>query len=257
MPTRNLRLTIAYDGTDFVGWQVQRTGRTVQGSIQDALERMHGAAVTIYAAGRTDSGVHADGQVITFRTDIDSIAADSFHIALNSYLPKDIRALDSAEVPDSFHARYSATRRTYRYYYATSEVLHPRGRSYAVRLRHRPDVRRLNALCVPLIGTHDFTTFTLPRETGRTKVRTVFSASFFPLDGQLVFHISANGFLWRMVRSIVGTIVELGRHGAGPEEMVRRLAARDRREAGPSAPSAGLVLHCVEYANGQTHERHP
>ena len=255
MPSRNLKLTIAYDGTEFVGWQVQRTGRTVQGVIQDALKSMHRAPVTVYAAGRTDSGVHADGQVINFRTTIDSIPSTEYHIALNSFLPRDVRAVMSAEVPDSFHARYSATRRVYRYYYALGDVLHPRRRAFAVRLRHRPCLQRLNRLSAPLIGSHDFTTFTLPRETSRSRVREVYSAGFFPLHGQLIFEISGSGFLWRMVRSVVGTLLELDKRQAEPNEMVRRLAACNRAEAGACAPSAGLVLHYVEYPDEQLHEQ--
>jgi tRNA pseudouridine38-40 synthase len=255
MPSRNLKLTIAYDGTDFYGWQVQRTGRTVQGVIQDALLRMHGVPVTIYAAGRTDSGVHADGQVINFRTTIDSIPDDEYHVALNANLPRDVRAISSMEVPESFHARYSATRRVYRYFSTFSNVIHPRDRTFAVRLRHHPNVQRLNRLAAPLVGTHDFTTFTLPRDTSRSKVREIFNAGFYPTGGQLVFEISATGFLWRMVRSIVGTLLELDRKGVDPSEMVRRLAARNRTEVGPCAPSQGLVLHYVEYPDEQLHER--
>lgn len=255
MPSRNLKLIIAYDGTDFYGWQVQRTRRTVQGVIQDALSRMHGAPVTVYAAGRTDSGVHADGQVINFRTTIDSIPAGEYHIALNANLPRDVRAVSSMEVPESFHARYSATCRVYRYFHALGDVLHPHQRSFAVRLRRYPSVQRLNRLCAPLVGSHDFTTFTLPRDTSRSKVREVFSAAFYPHGGQLVFEIAANGFLWRMVRSIVGTLLELDRKEAEPSEMVRRLAACNQAEAGPCAPSEGLVLHCVHYPDEQLHER--
>jgi tRNA pseudouridine38-40 synthase len=255
MPKRNLKLTVAYDGTNFVGWQVQPEGRTVQGAIQDALERMHGMAVTVYAAGRTDSGVHADGQVINFRTTIDSIASDSFHIALNSYLPRDVQAVDSREVPEAFHARYSAVRRVYRYYYSYADVMHPRGRSYATKLRYRPSVQRLNRLCAPLVGSHDFTTFTLPRETSKSRVRRVHSAAFRPANGQLVFEISANGFLWRMVRSIVGTLMDLERQDGTAADVVAALAACDHKAAGPSAPSAGLVLHCVEYPDDHLNEQ--
>ena len=255
MPRRNLKLTVAYDGTDFVGWQVQRTGRTVQGVVQDALCLMHKEPVTVFAAGRTDSGVHADGQVINFRTTIDSIPSHDFHLALNSYLPRDVQAVDSAEVPDSFHARYSAIRRVYRYFYTYSNTLHPRARSFAVRLRRRPSVQRLNRLCAPVIGSHDFTTFTIPREASKSRIRQICGAAFFPLDGHLVFEVSANGFLWRMVRSLVGTLMDLERQGAEPAEMERRLAACDRKGAGPSAPSAGLVLHYVEYPDEHLHEQ--
>lgn len=248
MPRRNLKLTVAYDGTDFVGWQVQAQGRTVQGVIEAALERMHKEPVRVAAAGRTDSGVHADGQVISFRTSLDSIPAETFHIALNSFLPGDVQALHGEEVDDSFHARFSATARSYRYYYSLSDVQNPRGRSFAVRLRYVPSVARLNRLVSPLIGSHDFTTFTLPRDSSSTKIRNVMSVSFYPSCGQLVFAIRANAYLWRMVRSIVGTAVDLEKKGARPDEMARRLELCDREAAGPTAPSAGLVLHCVEYS---------
>jgi tRNA pseudouridine38-40 synthase len=250
MPRRNLRLTIAYDGTDFVGWQVQSAGRTVQGVVEAALGRMHGEPVRVNAAGRTDSGVHADGQVINFQTTLDSIPTSRYHIALNSWLPADVQAVNCRQVPDDFHARYSARARTYRYYYTAADVMHPRGRWFAVRLRRVPSIQVLNTLCGPLLGSHDFSTFTLPRETGKSRVRQVYSASFFPINGQIVFQITANGFLWRMVRSIVGTLVDLERDGAGPEELRRRLEARDRAAAGPTAPSEGLVLHYVEYPDG-------
>lgn len=249
MPKRNLRLTIAYDGTDFHGWQIQAAGRTVQGVMESALERMHKEPVRVAAAGRTDSGVHADGQVVTFQTGLDSIPSDRFHIALNSWLPHDVQALDSCEVGDRFHARFSAASRTYRYYYSLSEVAHPRGRAFAVRLRHRPSIATLNRMCAPLIGSHDFTTFTLPREPSESKVRNVLSAAFFPLHGQLVFEIRANAFLWRMVRSIVGTIIELEKNGGDPARIEAALEARSRASAGPTAPSSGLVLHYVEYSD--------
>ena len=243
------KVTLAYDGTRFYGWQIQKSGRTVQGEVLSALARMHKHTVSIHAAGRTDSGVHAYGQVIDFESDIESIDPHRFPVALNSYLPKDIRARSARHVDDRFHSRYSALLRTYRYYWKTGEIVRPEDQRYCGLLTHAPSVARLNRLCRPVIGTHDFSTFTLPTEPSDNRVRTVTAASFFPENGRIVFQITANAFLWRMVRSIAGTIVELDKIGAEPVEVEQRLAARDHAAAGPSAPSCGLFLHHVAYAD--------
>ncbi|MFW5688085.1 MAG: tRNA pseudouridine(38-40) synthase TruA [Spirochaetota bacterium] len=245
--TRNIRVTLAYDGTDFSGWQIQAEGRTVQGEVMKALERMHRHQVKLYAAGRTDSGVHAEGQVANFFTDIDSIPADEFFIALNSYLPRDIQAVASREVDAGFHARYSARRRVYRYSWTHSRSVRPSLRRRVTRLKHRPCIARLNELARPLLGSHDFSTFTLPTEPSENRVRTVESAAFFPAGELVVFEISANAFLWRMVRSIAGTLIELDKLAAEPVEVEARLAAKDHAAAGPSAPAHGLVLYRVDY----------
>lgn len=247
MSARNIKLTISYDGTDFYGWQIQPEGRTVQGEILSSLRQMHKHDVRLYAAGRTDSGVHAEGQVANFLTDIDSIDSNRFHIAMNSFLPPDVRVLDSAAVPDDFHSRYSAKVRVYRYYFTVDEIVHPRVARYCARLTHHPSIGRLNELCHPLIGSHDFSTFTVPREQSESKVRHVHNAAFFPLGRLLVFEISANAFLWRMVRSVVGTLTELDKQGRSPVEVERRLLARDHKAAGPTAAASGLFLHRVEY----------
>ncbi len=244
---RNIRATVAYDGTDFYGWQVQAEGRTVQGVVMDALERMHRREVKVTAAGRTDSGVHADGQIINFRTDIDSIPAHDFFVALNSYLPRDVQALDSREVDDEFHARYSAQRRVYRYAWTCARAVRPALRHRVTRLKHRPSIARLNELARPLLGAHDFSTFTLPTEPSENRTRRVDSISFVPRGELVVMEIAANAFLWRMVRSIAGTLIELDKIGAEPVEVESRLAACDHSAAGPSAPAGGLVLHRVDY----------
>lgn len=244
---RNVRLTIAYDGTDFLGWQVQARGRTVQGEVMRALERMHRREVKVSAAGRTDAGVHADGQVINFRTDIDSLPAARYHVALNSYLPSDVQALSGCEVDDRFHARYSATRRVYRYYWTASLAVPPAIRHRVTRLKYRPSIARLNQLARPLLGPHDFSTFTPPSEPSENRVRDVHQIVFYPSGRFMVMQIAANAFLWRMVRSIAGTLIELDKLAAEPVEVEERLAACDHAAAGPSAPAAGLVLHRVDY----------
>ncbi len=244
---RNIRLTLAYDGTEFLGWQVQARGRTVQGEVMRALERMHRREVKVTAAGRTDTGVHADGQVISFRTDIDSIPAENYHVALNSYLPRDVQALCSSEADDRFHARFSAVRRVYRYLWTSSPAIHPSIRHRVTRLKYQPSIARLNRLARPLLGTHDFSTFTPSAEPSEHRIRTVEHVAFYPLGHLVVMQIAANAFLWRMVRSIAGTLIELDKLAAEPVEVEGRLAARDHAAAGPSAPAGGLVLHRVDY----------
>ncbi len=244
---RNIRMTVAYDGSDFLGWQVQAAGRTVQGEMMEALRRMHGRDVKVYAAGRTDTGVHADGQVVNFRTDIDSIATPDYYVALSSYLPRDVQALCSSEVDDAFHARFTAVRRVYRYFWTYAKSVHPFIRRRVTRLKHRPDVARLNELARPLVGEHDFSTFTPATEPSASRVRFVDQISFYPAGELVVMQISANAFLWRMVRSIAGTLIELDKLACKPVEVEERLNARDHAAAGPSAPAAGLVLHRVDY----------
>lgn len=257
MPTRNIKATVAYDGTDFVGWQVQAEGRTVQGVVLAALERMHGHPVRVVAAGRTDTGVHAAGQVISFLTDIDSLPSARFFIALNSYLPRDVKVVATQEMPPAFHARYWARERVYRYFLDTTEIDHPFHSRYSVRLRHRPNVDRLNRMAQHLLGTHDFTTFTLPRGDRENRVRTVHTAVFRPQGRFLVFQIAANAFLWRMVRSVVGTLVDLDKKGVDPVDVKQRLEACDHAAAGPSAQARGLTLHHVAYydADPRTHNQ--
>ena len=245
--TRNIRMTLSYDGSDFCGWQIQSNGRTVQGVLEAALERMHKHRVPVLAAGRTDSGVHANGQVINFFTDIDSINAGAFYTALNSYLPPDVKALSSCMVCDDFHARYDARIRVYRYQLYPSQVMPPVFRKYSWRIRRTPDVPRLNRLASVLVGTHDFSTFVVPRDQSPSRVKDIYSASFFPDSPFIVFKIAGRSFLWRMVRSLVGTLVELESQGADADDLERILESRDRTRAGATAPACGLFLHKVIY----------
>lgn len=244
---RNIRLTLAYDGTEFCGWQVQNNARTVQGEIEQALQRMHQHPVRIQGAGRTDSGVHACGQVGNFHSDLDSIPAERWHIALNSYLPPDVRALDSLEVDSAFNAKSSARQRVYRYYLYTGEVGPPHFRLYCWKLRRRPDLRQLNALASVFVGEHDFTTFAASGDASRSKVRRVDTAVFFPEGPFLCFKVAASSFVWKMVRSLLGTVLEYEYNSMSAEQLAEALAAKDRSRAGMSAPARGLFLERVVY----------
>ena len=244
---RNIRVTLAYDGSEFSGWQVQKNTRTVQGEIEEALRRMHDHPVRIQGAGRTDSGVHASGQVGNFFSDLDSIDPPRWHIALNSYLPPDVRALASREAAEEFNAKNSARKRVYRYFLYTASVGLPHLRLYCWKIRWRPDLRLLNALASVFLGEHDFTTFAAAGDASRSKVRRVDTACFFPEGPFICFKVAASSFVWKMVRSMLGTILEYGQKALPPAALADALKARDRSQAGMSAPARGLFLERVIY----------
>jgi tRNA pseudouridine38-40 synthase len=247
MAERNIKVALAYDGTDFLGWQLQARGRTVQGVLQDALSRMHSHPVHVLAAGRTDSGAHATGQVANFRSDVDSIPGERFRDALNSYLPRDVRVLASEEVPASFHARRSARQRVYRYYTVCGPVLLPHLRAYRHWIRRTPDFVRLNSMAAALVGTRDFTCFSAEGDANHSKVRRVDSSAFHAEGDTLVFTIAASSFLWKMVRTIMGTFLMLEEQGLGARELRLIMEAGSRANAGSTAPAHGLFLERVVY----------
>jgi len=247
MSVRNIRLVLAYDGTDFSGWQIQKTGRTVQGELQAGLARMHGHTVRATAAGRTDSGVHATGQVVNFRSDITSIAALRFRDAVNSYLPPDIRVLESDVAAEDFSARRAAKARLYRYYLYPSAVGLPHLRRFCYRLRRSLDVGLLDRMARQLIGEHDFTAFAAAGDSNASKQRRVAVSCCYSQGPFVVYKVVANSFLWRMVRSMVGTLVELEERKADPQELLAILRSKERIRAGQTAPARGLFLEKVYY----------
>jgi len=247
MAERNIKLTLAYDGTDFLGWQLQKRGRTVQGVLQDGLARMHSHPVHVVAAGRTDSGVHATGQVSNFRTDIDSIAPFRFRDAVNAYLPSDVRVIESIEVPPAFHARRSARLRVYRYYTVCGPVLLPHLRNFRHWVRRRLDLRLLSELAAVLVGEHDFTCFSAEGDANASKVRRVTTSAFHAEGDTLVYTIAAGSFLWKMVRTVMGTLLMLEEQGRGPRDLRLIMGAGSRTNAGGTAPARGLFLERVVY----------
>lgn len=215
--------------------------------MQEALSRMHGHPVRIVGAGRTDSGAHAVGQVANFHTELSSIPAERFRDAINSLLPRDLRVLSSEEEDPRFHARRSARLRVYRYYILSAPVCPPHLRNYCHWTRRRLDIMKLNGMASLLEGEHDFSSFSARGDTNKSKVRRVLASVFHAEGSFLVYTIAASSFLWKMVRTVMGTFLMLEEAGQGETELRRILDARSRFEAGETAPARGLFLERVVY----------
>ena len=244
MPT--LRLLVEYDGTDFRGWQAQREGPTVQQAIEAALGVALREPARVVGSGRTDTGVHARGQVAHVRTDRDA-DPHRLRVSLNALLPPSVAVRAAEPAPEAFHARFDARRRTYHYHAATA----PRAldRRTRVVLRPAPDVAAMNRAAAAILGRHDFTSFCRTASETINRTCVVETAHWVPdgRAGDWRFEITADRFLHGMVRTVVGTLLDVGR-GKRPETaLADALAARDRRAAGAAAPPHGLVLHRVDY----------
>ena len=255
MPT--FKITIAYDGGPYVGWQRQANGVSVQGLLEDALRTLDDRDVTVHGAGRTDAGVHALGQVASFTLRRD-ITAAVVQRALNNHLPDSVRVVLAEEVPASFHARFGAKSKTYRYRIWNADVASPFEQSYAWFVRAPLALDAMQAAAGALEGRHDFAAFQAADGTQRTTDREVFASRMIaePEDpaaprrsaGRLItYEISGSGFLRHMVRAIAGSLVEVGCGRRGSDWMSEVLASRDRTGAGPTAPAHGLFLVRVDY----------
>lgn len=243
---RTLKLTLAYDGTRFVGWQRQGAGESIQGLLEDALARFEGAPVTVHGAGRTDAGVHALGQVASARVTFAHSPATLVR-ALNAHLPPEIRVLAVADAGDDFHARFRARSKAYRYVVRNAPVVSPFEREY---VWHLPEPLALDAMqsaAAMLVGTHDFAAFRSVGAEVATTVRTMTRSEWRNEDGLLTYEIEGDGFLRHMVRAIVGTLVEIGRGWRSPEQMRSLLQGGQRGDAGATAPPHGLFLLRVDY----------
>ena len=244
---RHIKLILGYDGTNFEGWQIQPKGRTVQGEVERSLEVLHKQKTPVLCAGRTDSGVHARGQVVSFFSPLDSIPVHLYPKALNSVLPKDIAVRSAELVSEEFHPRYDARKRTYFYYLdprASRDISQDR---YSWQLGRMPNVQRLNQYAQAIVGTHDFTTFSAVNPQMPNPVRTIFTSAFYPKGPLLVYEITGMSFLWRMVRSLVGSMVYYDQKNFPSDRMVDYLQRADRSLCGPTAPAQGLFLHHISY----------
>ena len=247
--SRVLKLTVQYDGTDYVGWQRQASGMSIQALIEDALGPIEGRTVTVYGAGRTDAGVHALGQVCSFRLGA-TIDPATLARALNAVLPGDVRVASAEAAPADFHARFSATGKVYDYRIVSGPFISPFVRRYAWHLYPSLDVDAMRVAAQALIGEHDFTTFRGAGSEALTSVRTIASITWSGGTGPadpLTIRFEGNGFLRHMVRSIAGTLVEIGLGRWPASAMGEILESRDRTRAGKTAPPQGLVLVAVRY----------
>ena len=241
------RALLAYDGTDFCGFQRQAAGRSVQGEVEAALGRISNqSAVPVLAAGRTDSGVHAAGQVIAF--DLDWVhGVERLCAALNAHLAFDVAVQKVETVDAAFHPRFAAKSRRYEYQIHNAAVRLPRTARSQWHAWPELDLGMMQAASIALVGRHDFATFGTAPEGGGSTVRTVTRAEWRANGAEMLFEIAADGFLYRMVRSIVGSLCQVG-WGAWPvSELAKRLAACDRKLSGSAAPAHGLSLVEVEY----------
>ncbi|HTV17002.1 MAG TPA: tRNA pseudouridine(38-40) synthase TruA [Acidobacteriaceae bacterium] len=255
----NWKLKVAYDGSDFSGWQVQPDRATIQGELAAAIERVTGERVLPQGSGRTDAGVHARGQVASFVLAA-PIPAENLRRALNRTLPESIRVLSAETAAPGFHARGSVKAKTYEYRIFRGEICPPWLARYAWARPGKLDVERMQGGALEVAGTHDFTSFAASdpdlatrREEddeeaeGKGNVRTIFASDWREEGDLLVYRVRGDGFLHHMVRNLVGTFVDVGRGQLAPEDVARILEARSRSAAGATAPARGLFLENVEY----------
>src|SRR5579863_7461279 len=257
---RNLKLILSYDGAEFSGWQVQPDAVTVQGTLASAIGRITGEKVLPQGSGRTDAGVHALGQVVTFVTE-SPVPTENFLKALNDILPATVRVLEVSEAPADFHARHSARAKTYRYRIFRGTVCPPFLARYVWHYPYPLDEAAMEKSSDFVIGEHDFTSFAAvdpdkSRDRGKTEngaenpplnVRRIFSSVWLRTGDELIYTMRGSGFLHHMVRNLVGTFILVGRGTLQPEDMKRILEARNRSAAGATAPAEGLYLVSVEY----------
>lgn len=245
---RNIRMLVAYDGTDFHGWQTQPGLRTVQETIEQVARRVVRHPLNLIGSGRTDAGVHARGQVANFETTCE-IPCDNLRRAINSRLPKDVSIQRVDEVPLGFRSTFDAVSKMYRYtiHNAASRPVEDRLQRYVYHCWHRLDVDRMRSAAKMLVGTHDFAAFASKGSDRQTTVRTILRLEVCRRFDEMQIDVEGTGFLYNQVRNIVGTLIEIGRGHWAPGYAAEILASRSRSKAGPTAPACGLCLQWVRY----------
>lgn len=243
---KRVKLTVAYDGTAYCGWQVQPNGITIEEVLNKKLSAMTGENIVIIGASRTDSGVHARGNVAVFDTE-SPIPAERMAYALNRKLPEDIVIVKSEEVSLDWHPRYQDCTKTYEYHIWNAEVPEPTRRHTTYHVSYKLDIEKMRRAAAYLVGEHDFVSFCSIHKNVKTTVRTIYELTIEQKNEELVIRIRGNGFLYNMVRIIVGTLLRVGRNFYTPEQVKEILEAKNREAAGVTAPPQGLVLVEIKY----------
>lgn len=239
-------LVVAYDGTDYCGWQVQPNGVTVQQKINEALSDLFQEEMAVVGASRTDAGVHSLGNVAIFDTD-SKMPADKICFALNQRLPDDIVVQSSKQVADDWHPRYAKGVKTYEYRILNRKMPDPTRRRDTYHYYYDLDVEKMNEAAGFLVGEHDFTSFSAVNAQVKSRVRNIYSATVTKADDIITIRVSGNGFLYNMVRIIAGTLIKVGANEFSPEHIKEILAGKDRELAGPTAPAHGLTMIGIKY----------
>lgn len=244
---RRIRIVVAYDGTDYCGWQIQPNGITIEEILNREISKVTGEEIRIIGASRTDSGVHAMGNVAVFDTE-STIPPERMAYALNRRLPEDIIVVSSDEVSPDWHPRYKVTvSKTYEYHIYNAPMPNPLKRRYSAFVSFSLDVEKMREGAAYLKGEHDFVSFCNVRTNVEDTVRTIENIRIFEQDSEIIIRITGNGFLYNMVRIIAGTLIRVGRGFYAPEKVKEILEAKERTEAGVTAPACGLVLVNIEY----------
>lgn len=243
---KRVKLVVAYDGTNYHGWQVQDNGITIEEVLNRTISELVQEDIKVIGASRTDAGVHACGNVAVFDTE-SRIPGDKFSFALNQRLPEDIRIQESCEVDADFHPRYADTVKTYEYNILNRRFELPTKRLYAAFCYYPMDIERMNQAATYLVGEHDFKSFCSAGAQVQTTVRTIYAVNVTKEDDMVHIRITGNGFLYNMVRIIAGTLMQVGTGLMEPEQVKEILEARDRSKAGPTAVAKGLTLVEIRY----------
>ena len=244
---KRVRMRVAYDGTNYCGWQIQPNGVTIEEKLNEALSQLLGEEITVTGASRTDSGVHSLGNVCIFDTNT-KMPAEKISFALNQRLPEDIVVIESMEVAADWHPRYVKSRKTYEYRILNRTFRNPT-RRLDTHFYHYPlDVERMNQAAQYLVGEHDFCSFASVKRQTETSVRTIYRCEVTrDMEDVITISVTGNGFLYNMVRIIAGTLIKVGAGDIEPEQIPEILAACDREAAGPTAPANGLTMIGLEY----------
>ena len=243
---RNIKLTIQYDGTNYCGWQKQNNAKSIQEEIGRSIVKVTGEEVKLIGASRTDRGVHAQGQVANFMT-ASNIPADKFKYAINSNLPEDIRIKESELVDDSFHSRYDAVGKKYIYLIFNRRILNPLYRNYSYHVPYELNINHMEIAAKYFLGTHDFSAFMAANSSVKSTVRTIYDIELTRNKDLISVSIKGNGFLYNMVRIIIGTLVEVGSGKLSPHSIPQIIESKNRKTAGHTAAAKGLYLEEIYY----------